>query len=480
MMANELKLPKLKKTKEKKSKKKMLLLSDDLRMSSGVGTMSREIVLGTLHQYDWVQLGGAITHPETGKIIDMDDSVREETGVEDAHLRIYPTDGYGNQELVRQLIELENPDAILHYTDPRFWIWLYQMEHELRTQMPIFYYNIWDDRPAPKYNQFYYESCDLIMNISKQTVSMVKDVWTKFPPEDWQVTYVPHGINEDYFYSVDELHPEYSELLTFKNHVLEGKEYDFVLLYNSRNIRRKMPGDCVIAFKRFCDMLPKEEADRCAFLFHTQPVDENGTDLPAVVDALTPECNVHFSVDKLDNKHMNFLYSIADVTVNIASNEGFGLATCESMMCGIPIIVNVTGGLQDQCGFKYKGKHLASKEYDTIHTLHDYEKWENNKDLTWGEWVTPIWPRTRSLVGSPPTPYIFDDRVRWEELADKIKVWYDMDRDERKRRGELGRDFVKGKDSMMTAKKMCQNFIDHMERAFKNWKPRKRFNIYKT
>ena len=53
------------------AKKKILLLSDDLRMNSGVGTMSKEFVLGTLHHYDWVQIGGAITHPEHGKRVDM-------------------------------------------------------------------------------------------------------------------------------------------------------------------------------------------------------------------------------------------------------------------------------------------------------------------------------------------------------------------------------------------------------------------------
>ena len=55
------------------SKKKILLLSDDLRMSSGVGTMSKEFVLGTVHHYDWVQIGGAIKHPENGKRVDMKD-----------------------------------------------------------------------------------------------------------------------------------------------------------------------------------------------------------------------------------------------------------------------------------------------------------------------------------------------------------------------------------------------------------------------
>ena len=179
-------------------KKKILLLSDDLRMSSGIGTMSKEFVLGTCHHYDWVQVGGAIKHPEQGKVVNMDESIQKETGVKDAKLTIYPVDGYGNNELLRQIVSIEKPDAILHYTDPRFWRWLYEMEHEIRQEMPIFYYNIWDDWPAPHYNEWFYESCDLIMNISKQTVAIVKDVWKKHPPEDWQVTYLPHGVNSDF------------------------------------------------------------------------------------------------------------------------------------------------------------------------------------------------------------------------------------------------------------------------------------------
>ena len=170
------------------AKKKILLLSDDLRMSSGVGTMSKEFVLGTLKHYDWVQVGGAIKHPDKGKIINMNDTIRKEMGIEDASLTIYPIDGYGNPDLLREVLARENPDAILHYTDPRFWGWLYDMEHELRQDIPIFYYNIWDDWPAPYYNEFYYESCDLIMNISKQTVAIVNEVAKKKPRTDWDCT----------------------------------------------------------------------------------------------------------------------------------------------------------------------------------------------------------------------------------------------------------------------------------------------------
>ena len=215
-------LPKLKKVTEKK-KKKIILLSDDLRMSSGVGTMSREIVMGTIKEYDWVQVAGAIKHPDAGKIVDLNQATREETGIEDAYLKLYPVDGYGSQELLRTLIKTEQPDAILHYTDPRFWGWLYDMEHELRQQCPIFYYNIWDDLPYPRWNEPFYESCDLIMNISKQTHNIVKNVCQHKERTDWDSTYVPHGINEKYFYPVEN-EKEKLEMNKMKSELFQGRD----------------------------------------------------------------------------------------------------------------------------------------------------------------------------------------------------------------------------------------------------------------
>ena len=150
-------------------KKKILLLSDDLRMHSGVATQSKEFVMGTLHHYDWVQIGGAVKHPEEGKIMDMSQAAQNELGIDNAYLKIYPISGYGNEQVLRDVISLEKPDAIMHFTDPRFWIWLYNMEHEIRQNIPILYYNIWDDIPDPYYNRDYYRSSDLLMGISKQT-----------------------------------------------------------------------------------------------------------------------------------------------------------------------------------------------------------------------------------------------------------------------------------------------------------------------
>ena len=459
-------------------KKKILLLADDLRMNSGVGTMSKEFVLGTIEHYEWVQIGGAIKHPDAGKIIDMNQAIREETGVEHSYLKIYPVDGYGSPEQLRQVMQMEKPDAILHYTDPRFWTWLYQMEHEIRQEIPIFYYNIWDDWPAPQYNEFFYESSDLIMNISKQTVAIVKDVAKKKPRTDWDCTYIPHGVSDN-FYPISVFDDEYKQVESMKQQLTDD-DVEFIMFWNNRNIRRKMPGDIIYSFKTFCDMLPKEEADKCCLLMHTAPIDENGTDLPEVVKSLCPEYKIYFSDKKVDSKQLNHLYNMADVTVNMASNEGFGLGTCESLKAGTPIIVNVTGGLQDQCGFKLNGKHLTAGDYDEIQSLHDDRKWANNPDLTWGEWVKPVWPSNRSLVGSIPTPYIFDDRCRFDDVADRLKEWYDMTREERTECGLKGNKFVMGDDAMMSSKAMADNFISHMDTAFEKWKPRKRYSVFKT
>jgi len=318
------------------------------------------------------------------------------------------------------------------------------------------------------------------MNISKQTVNIVDNVRKIVPTNETNNTYVPHGINEKNFYPVDKNHKEWGDLLQFRRIVTDGKDYDFIVFWNNRNIRRKLPGDVILAYKTFCDMLPKDKAKKCVLIMHTQPKDPNGTDLPEVVRNVCPDHDVIFSHKKLSDKQLCYLYNMADVTINMASNEGFGLGTCESLICGTPISVNVTGGLQDQCGFKYKDKFLTAEDYSWVHSLHDDKKWKDNPDLTYGDWVKPVWPSNRSLQGSIPTPYIFDDRPRFEDFGDVLKEWYDMDKEERNRCGILGYEFVMSDDAMMSAKAMCQNFVKDMNNILDDYKPRKRYTIYKA
>ena len=475
-----------------------LLLSDDLRMPSGIGTMSKEIVLKTIHHFNWIQLGGAITHPDKGKIIQMEKEMTHLTGVEESRMRIYPTDGYGNPDLIRTLIDKEKPDFILHFTDPRFWIWLYQMEHEIRLKIPIFFYHIWDDLPFPRYNENYYESCDWLGCISKQTYNIVRNVRERKPTKKWQVSYIPHGIDHTLFKPISADKPgkmlelklknsagvesvvkktEYEDMITFRQGVLQGHDVDFVVFYNNRNIRRKMPGDVILAFKTFWEKLDEEKKDKVVLLMHTNVVDQNGTDLMAVANTIAPAWKILFSTQKLETKYLNYLYNIVDVTINMASNEGFGLTTAESLMAGTMIISNVTGGLQDQHGWKDEEGNLIECD------KHLNSEWSSNHDKRYkkhGKWAMPIFPTNRALVGSPPTPYIFDDRCCWMDAAKAIMKIYKLSAKARDKRGLLGREFLLSKDVQMSSEMMGNNFINYIDTVFENWKPRKRFTLIKT
>lgn len=457
-------------------KKKILLLSDDLRMSSGIATVSKELVTGTIDKYHWVQLGAAVNHPEKGKEIDLGEDMRKLTGVEDASLKIIPWTGYGDANILRELIMRHQPDAIMHFTDPRYWRWLYEMEAELRQNLPILFYHIWDDLPDPHYNRNYYESVDWLGCISRQTYGIVNRVGklnseTIKPLEDWQVSYVPHGINTETYKAVEV--PE-----DFRKQVTGGKDYKFILFWMNRNIKRKQPSDVIWAFKKFVDKLPKEDQDKVCLIMHTAPKDPNGTDLFAVADRIAPGCDIKFSTERVNQEQLNWIYNIVDCTINIAGNEGFGLTTAESIMAGTPAIINVTGGLQDQCGFKHKStkKYVTSEEYKEIGSLHNWREWEDK--LTHGEWVKPVWPRVQTMVGSIPTPYIIDDKVDVEEVADAIKFWYDKTPEQRTKAGLKGRKEFIGEMGLSNIN-MCKTLVDGIETTFKNWKPKKKSNVYK-
>ena len=94
-------------------RKKIMLICDDIRVHSGVATVAREIVINTAHHFNWVNIAGAINHPEKGKRFDISADTNTNAGITDASIFLYPVDGYGDPDLIRQLIELEKPDALM-------------------------------------------------------------------------------------------------------------------------------------------------------------------------------------------------------------------------------------------------------------------------------------------------------------------------------------------------------------------------------
>ena len=266
----------------------------------------------------------------------------------------------------------------------------------------------------PHHLALFYECCDLLLGISKQTYGINKRTLEKtgMAKEDWNHKYIPHGVTK-LFKPLSDMDPK---LVEFKQKFKLDK-YDFIVGWNNRNIRRKVPGDVVEAFSRFAEMNP----DKKMLLFlHTSPSDPNGTDIPEVIKHCGKFGEYKFTqsgpkTQAFPTDVLNLYYNSCDVVLNVASNEGFGLGSCEAMRAGTPIIVNVTGGLQDQCGFRKDGKLLTAEDYVEIGSLHQWRKWKGK--LEHGEWVKPVWATNLSLQGSPVTPYIYDDRCDSIDIA---------------------------------------------------------------
>ena len=455
----------------KNERKKILLICDDLRVHSGVATVAREIVTSTASHFNWVQIAGAIKHPEAGKQIDLSSDLNSKVGINDSSVLLYPTNGYGDSKLLRELIKSEKPDAIMLFTDPRYFTWVFNMEQEIRKNIPIIYLNIWDDYPAPMYNRPYYEACDLLLGISKQTVN-INNLVLGEKADSKLIKYLPHGLDNKSFFPIDANDSEFNR---FKKQVLGNRDPKFIAFFNSRNIRRKQIPDTLLAFRSFLDSLPKEEAKDCIFILHTELVSNAGTDLAKVKEYLFDEDyngNVIFSTNKLSTQQLNYLYNLADVQLLLTSNEGWGLSITEAILSGTPIIANVTGGMQDQMRFEKDGEwftptaDLPSNHKGTL-TQH-------------GKWAFPVYPTSRSIQGSPQTPYIFDDRCRWEDVTERLIEVYNLSSEERKSRGLAGREWAISDEAGFTTSHQANRFVSAVNELFDTWSPREKYELINT
>ena len=453
----------------KDKRKKILLICDDIRVHSGVATVAKEIVIHTAHHFNWVQIAGAIQHPEKGKKLDLCEDTNNVVKIDDASVFLYPTDGYGNPDILRQIISIENPDAIMLITDPRYFTWVFNMEHEIRRKIPIAYLNIWDDYPAPLYNNAFYEACDLLMGISKQTVNINKIVLGN-KGKNKLFKYIPHGLNSDIYCPIDKTDKEYQK---FKKEIFQNQNPEFVVFFNSRNIRRKQIPDSLLAFRVFLDSLPPEKAKNCYMILHTELSSDAGTDLEAVREYFFEENysdNVFFSLNKLTQTQLNYLYNLADVQILLTSNEGWGLSITEAILSGTPIIANVTGGMQDQMRFEDENGEwfIPSPDIPSNHRG-TYKKH--------GSWAFPVYPTSRSIQGSPQTPYIFDDRCRWEDAAEQLKKVYNLSSEEREKIGLEGRNWALSDEAGFTANHQANKVIEAFTELFDTWKPREKYEV---
>ena len=224
---------------------KVLTISDVPLSTSGVGLQTRNFIEALLKtgRYKVVSLGGAIKHQNYNPI-------RTEEWGDD--FVVYPVDGFGNEGTIRSILRNEKPDIMWIMTDPRFFEWLWAMDNEIRSLVPLVYYHVWDNYPYPTFNKPWYMSNDKIVTISKVTDDIVKNVAPEVDSE-----YLPHAVNSEVFKPFDK------ELLTKLRKDNFGDNSDkFIFFWNNRNAKRKLSGSVIYWFKEFLDKVGHEKAIR--------------------------------------------------------------------------------------------------------------------------------------------------------------------------------------------------------------------------
>jgi len=410
-------------------KKKIFIIADHPLAPSGVGTQTKYVIetLIKTGRYKFVCFGGAVDHKD---YTPMKVKPYEDDWV------IIPVKGYGTQEAVRSLIMNEKPDMLWFMTDPRFYGWLWAIENEIRCHVPMVYYHVWDNYPYPHYNKRFYESTDVIASISKVTHDIVNTV-----APNVENHYVPHAVNPDLF------KPMPLEMIEeVKEKQFGLRDNKVVFFWNNRNARRKMSGSLIHWFNEFAEEVGPENV---RLIMHTDPKDPNGQDLEQILAALGAlDGRVLISREKVPPEHLATFYNIADCTINISDAEGFGLATLESLSCETPIIVNMTGGLQEQ--------------------VTDGEEW----------FGIGIEPASKAIIGSQQVPYIYEDRISKEDFIAALKKMYNMSPGERKLLGMKGRQHVVRNYNFQNFNKQWVDLVDSVIEKHGSWETRKEYTAW--
>ena len=177
---------------------------------------------------------------------------------------------------------------------------------------------------------------------------------------------------------------------------------------------------------------------------HTDPKDQHGQDLPHIIKQVSAtDGQVILSTAKVASEDLASMYNAADFTINISDAEGFGLSTLESLSCGTPIVVNMTGGLQEQV--------------------------TNGKDY----FGFGIEPASKAVIGSLQVPYIYEDRISKQDFHNALDKCLKMSSKAYKKMSAKGREHVMKNYNFEDYEKNWVKAIDEMVEKHGSWETRK-------
>lgn len=406
----------------------ILTLGDDPRHLSGVAHCLKDIGNALLKtgKFRIISLGAAIQHLDYRPVKIKDDWV------------IIPVEGFGNIDQVKAIIRDNNVQMILFQSDPRFYDWLLTRDNEIRPEVPMIWYTVWDNYPYPLYNDWVWHSVDVAVAISKLTEDLISVVSPKT-----ELHYQPHCIDQQTFKKISD-----NEIQQFiKDHVPEVKD-KFVVFWNNRNGRRKNGASLIVWFKTFLDKIGH---DKAVLLMHTDPIDPQGFNLPELIHGFGLQNKVLINPHKVEENVLAKFYNLADCTINISHSEGFGMGTLESLSCGTPIIANWTGGMREQL-------------CDII----------NNPSEWYG---IPVFPVAKTIVGSPELPWIYEDQVNEEGVVQALLEMYSLTKEERKQWGLKGIEHINKNFNFNNFEKFWSELLlkvhkergDHPNKSYIKW-----------
>lgn len=346
-------------------------------------------------------------------------------------MTVYPAEPSGRENMLGTKMagsNFEEFDADLYYTHFDTWT---ERVRDVIPSLGIKYssYVIVDHYPVPE------EVIDQILGAQK-VVSMSKFAKHHLEQEGIPSVYIPHGVNQDRYFPLDDEFIENMSIETIKGDgsekSIDVKDHFIVGIVAANHGDRKNIPHQLRAFKMFVD-----EVDDDAILYiHTQMDSSKGFNLVKVKDEIgIPDKNVIFTraedYGNVDDDYLNSLYNTFDVFLNCSIGESWGLTITEAQAAGVPCVVTNFSSMPEQLGIE-----PTEVDWESYLDEENLLSHSSYKEAPHGLLVNPKTSVWRSKVNS--RQYM----AHPEDIKNAIERYYE-DEELREKHGERASEFVR-------------------------------------